>query len=155
LSSLSHKQGTTDNDEAPSSLPSCTPQPLSSPHEQGKTNNAKALSSALPLLPLPSLSHEQGAINGVQAPLPLPSCALLPLPSLHKQGATDSAEAPLLSMREQGTADKFKCSSPLREQGVTNSAMVLLTGQPPLLLLRKQGTTNNAQAPSSMPPLLA
>jgi hypothetical protein len=48
---------------------------------------------------------EQGAIDGVEAPSPLPSCALLPSPSLHEQGVTDGAEAPLLSTHEQGTAD--------------------------------------------------
>jgi hypothetical protein len=37
------------------------------------------------------------AIDGVEAPSPLPSHALLQLPSLHKQGVTNGNKAPVLS----------------------------------------------------------
>jgi hypothetical protein len=107
LSSL-HEQGMADNAKEPYFLPSRTPQPLSLLHKQGTTNNAKVLLSALPPPPPPLLSHEQGAINGVKAPLPLPSCVLLPSPWLHEQGATNSTKVLLSSMHEQGKADKFE-----------------------------------------------
>jgi hypothetical protein len=51
---------------------------------------------------------EQGAINSVEVPLPLPSRALLPLPLLHKQGVTDGTKVPLLSTRDQGMANNAK-----------------------------------------------
>jgi hypothetical protein len=108
LSLSSHEQGTTNNAEAPSSLPSCMPPPLSLLHKQGTTNNAPAPSSALPpQLPL-LLLHERGAINDVKVPSPLPSRVMLLLPLLHEQGATNRAEMPLSSTGEQGTADEFK-----------------------------------------------
>jgi hypothetical protein len=51
---------------------------------------------------------EQGEIDGVEVPSPLPSRALLPSPLLHKQGVTYGAEASLLSTHKQGMANNAK-----------------------------------------------
>jgi hypothetical protein len=51
---------------------------------------------------------EQGAIDGVEAPSPLPSCVLLPLPLLHEHGVTNGTKAPSLFTHEQGMADNAK-----------------------------------------------
>jgi hypothetical protein len=63
---------------------------------------------------------EQGAIDAVETPSLLPSHALLPSPSLHKQGVTNGAKVPSLSTREQGTANNAKApchhGSSTREQ---------------------------------------
>ncbi len=65
--------------EAQLLLPSCTPLLLLLLHKQGTANNAEEPSS-VPLQLSPSLSRGLGAIDNVEAPLPLPSRVLLPSP---------------------------------------------------------------------------